>query len=274
MAFSFESKKGKRILNFLFSIGASVVILGALFKILHWRFATQMLMCGMFTEVLIFAVYALLPPPADYYWERYYPNIRVSPADEKDFRMTPVALGGQVSGGNPALSKMDNMLQEADITPSNLKKLSESFHKLGTTVDKMSDISDVVAATGDYTENTKEVSNALVKLKETYNGAASAMSSFNNNASDTLGNFHEQIQQMTKNMSSLNAIYELELQDTNSHLKTMNSFYSNLVTASQSMAKSTEDAQKTQEQLAVLAKNLSSLNAIYGNMLSAMQGRA
>ena len=71
----------------------------------------------------------------------------------------------------------------------------------------------------------------------------------------------------------MNAIYELELQDTNNHLKAMNSFYGNLVKASESMQGSVVDAKKTQEQIALLAKNLGNLNHVYGNMLSAMQGR-
>jgi gliding motility-associated protein GldL len=71
----------------------------------------------------------------------------------------------------------------------------------------------------------------------------------------------------------LNAIYELELQDTNNHLKAMNNFYSNLVTASETMQGSVDDAKKAQQQIATLANNLSSLNKVYGNMLSAMQGR-
>jgi gliding motility-associated protein GldL len=71
----------------------------------------------------------------------------------------------------------------------------------------------------------------------------------------------------------LNTIYELELQDTNNHLKAMNNFYSNLAEASQAMQGSVTDAKKTQEQIGLLAKNLGNLNQVYGNMLSAMQGR-
>jgi gliding motility-associated protein GldL len=82
------------------------------------------------------------------------------------------------------------------------------------------------------------------------------------------------VQVLTKNLGSLNTIYELELQDTNNHLKAMNTFYGNLAKASQAMQGSVEDANKTKEQISQLAKNLSNLNQVYGNMLSAMQGRA
>jgi gliding motility-associated protein GldL len=78
---------------------------------------------------------------------------------------------------------------------------------------------------------------------------------------------------MTKNLSSLNAIYELELQDTNNHVKAMNHFYGNLSAVSESMAATKEDSQKTQQQVALLAQNLTNLNAVYGNMLSAMHSR-
>jgi len=78
---------------------------------------------------------------------------------------------------------------------------------------------------------------------------------------------------LTKNLASLNTIYELELQDTNNHLKAMNKFYSNLTQASEVMQGSVEDAQKAKDQIGILANNLGRLNNIYGNMLSAMQGR-
>jgi gliding motility-associated protein GldL len=78
---------------------------------------------------------------------------------------------------------------------------------------------------------------------------------------------------MTKNLGSLNTIYELELQDSNNHLKALNKFYGNLVQASDAMQGSVEDAKAAHNQISALAKNLSSLNNIYGNMINAMQGR-
>ena len=109
-------------------------------------------------------------------------------------------------------------------------------------------------------------------MKDAYVGAASSIQHFNA-AADGTKQFHEQVQVLTKNLSSLNTIYELELQDTNNHLKAMNQFYSNLVNASQAMEGSVGDAKKAHDQIALLANNLGRLNSIYGNMLSAMQGR-
>ena len=78
---------------------------------------------------------------------------------------------------------------------------------------------------------------------------------------------------LTKNLSSLNTIYELELQESNNHLKALNGFYGKLAETAQVMNSSAEDAKKVQEQLGGLANNLGRLNGIYGNILSAMQGR-
>jgi gliding motility-associated protein GldL len=129
-----------------------------------------------------------------------------------------------------------------------------------------------VAATGDYTAKTREAATALGTMKDAYLGAASSIQHFNQ-AADGTKQFHEQVQVLTKNLSSLNTIYELELQDTNNHLKAMNKFYSNLTQASEALHESVGDAKKSQEQIALLANNLGRLNTVYGNMLSAMQGR-
>ena len=271
----FKTSRGQVVLNFIFAFFAAVVILGALFKIRHWPAADEMITLGLLSEVLVFLVMAfMVPPPEEPHWQRYFPNINEHPDVEKartgKFEVTPLALGN--SGGNPALTKMEDMLRDADITPANLGRLSDNFKKLGGTVDKMSDITDVVAATGDYTAKTREAATALGQMKDAYVGAASSIQHFNA-AADGTKQFHEQVQVLTKNLSSLNTIYELELQDTNNHLKAMNQFYSNLVNASQAMEGSVGDAKKAHDQIALLANNLGRLNSIYGNMLSAMQGR-
>jgi gliding motility-associated protein GldL len=181
-------------------------------------------------------------------------------------------LAGGASTGNPAIDKMDKMFQEADITPANLASLSDGFKKLGTTVKGIADVSDVVKTTSEFTSKTKEVTQSLDAMKGAYQGATATVSAFNN-AADSTKQFHEQVQVLTKNLGSLNAIYELELQDTNNHLKAMNTFYGNLVQASQTMQGSVDDAKKAHDQIAKLANNLSHLNTIYGNMLTAIQGR-
>jgi gliding motility-associated protein GldL len=250
------SKSTERLVNVIVCMGAAVVIFGAWQKITHQPLADFFLTAGLITEAVIFVVYAFLPPPGS---EMH----AIAEA-------LPKLAGG--STGNPAIDKMDKMFQEADITPANLSRLSEGFKKLGTTVNNIADVSDVVKATNDYSAKTKEATQSLEAMSKAYQGATTTINHFNS-AADSTRQFHEQVQVMTKNLGSLNAIYELELQDTNNHLKAMNTFYGNLSQASQAMQGSVEDAKKAQDQIAKLANNLSHLNTIYGNMLTAMQGR-
>jgi gliding motility-associated protein GldL len=252
------SKKTDRIVNIVVCMGAAIVIFGAWQKITHQPLADFFLTAGLITEAIIFVVYAILPPPGN---EMH----AIAEALPK--------LAGNANNGNPALAKMDKMLQDADINPASLSRLSEGFKNFGTQVEKIADITDVVKSTSDYAAKTKEATVALDTMKTAYVGATATMGHFNAAAEGTK-HFHEQVQVLTKNLGSLNAIYELELQDTNNHLKAMNSFYGHLTQASQTMQNSVDDAKKAHEQISKLAGNLTNLNTIYGNMLTAMQGRS
>src|SRR5215831_14758131 len=147
--------KVSRIVDIFVSLAAAVVIVGALFKLEHWDGADTMLIFGLGTEALVFGVYGILylkyPAVKDHAYE--------PPVKQKD---------------NPAIKSMEKMLEAADITPANLGKLSAGFQKLGTTVEKMGEISDVVKATGDYTQKTKEAAQALAAVKNDYSVAANS----------------------------------------------------------------------------------------------------
>ena len=248
-----QSRPIDRLLNSLVSAAAVPVLLGALFKITHAPGADVWLKIGLYTEAAIFLGYALLyvfaPPP-----EHGMP----APAE--------------AAAGNPALKSMDKMLQEAEITPASLKKLGEGFQKLGSTVGNMNDISDVVKSTGDFSAKTKEATTAIGTMATAFTNSAQTMASFNN-ASESAKGFHEQVQVLTKNLGSLNTIYELELKESNNHLKALNGFYGKMAEASQAMMNSVVDANKAKDQIGLLAGNLSKLNTVYGNMLTAMQGK-
>ena len=250
------SRSTDRIVNILVCAGASVVIFGAWAKILHKSFADTMLTVGLLTEAAIFLVYAFLPPPGQ--------------EMAKLAEALPKMMGGP-QGGNPALQSMDKMLQEADITPANLKKLSDNFSKLGVTVSNIGEVGDVVKSTSDFSAKTKEATSAMATLTTAYTTSANTMGSFNN-AADSAKGFHDQVQVLTKNLSSLNTIYELELNESNNHLKALNSFYGKMAEASQVMVASVDDANRAKEQIGTLANNLGKLNSVYGNMITAMQG--
>jgi gliding motility-associated protein GldL len=239
------------------SFGAALVIWGALRKITHAPDAETWLWIGLTTEAAIFALYGVL--------YLIFPAVKEHSHREETV-VEAVTPQGRVLG------QMDKALMEADITPANLSRLSEGFKKLNTTISNMNDITDVVAATGDYTKKTREVTTALTQVKDAYVNAANSVGAFNA-ASDGARIFHDQIQVLTKNLSSLNTIYELELQEGNNHVKALNQAFGKLSEVSTSMANTAEDAKKMQTQVGALANNLGRLNGIYGNMLTAMQGR-
>jgi len=249
------SKSTEKLVNVIVCVGAAVVIFGAWAKILHKSFADIMLTVGLLTEATIFLIYAFLPPPG------------------QEMAKLAEALPKMTSAGNPALQSMDKMLQEADITPANLKKLGEGITKLGTTAGGLSEIGDVVKTTNEFGIKTKEATNAIANMSTAFNNSASNMASFNN-VSESAKGFHEQVQVLTKNLGSLNTIYELELKESNNHLKALNAFYGKMAEASNAMMNSVADANKAKDQIGLLAGNLSKLNSVYGNMLSAMQVRS
>jgi gliding motility-associated protein GldL len=274
IALFFETNRGKYIKNLIIGLGASVVLLGALFKIQHWQGGGTMLTVGMMTEAFIFAMLGLLPPHHDYYWERFYPDITESPVVEAYRKGIKISAhgGGGAKPGEPATKSLDKMLEEAEINAPNLKKLSDNFQSFGKTVSQIKDITEVTAATGAYSQSAREAADALGEMKTTFKGATATMSAFNAAAEDTT-KFHDQVVVLSRNLGTLNQIYEVELSDANNHLKAMNKFYSNLVNASDAMASSAADAISAKDQMAHLAKNLTTLNQVYGNMLTAMQGR-
>jgi len=239
------------------SFGAALVIWGALRKITHAPDADTWLWIGLTTESIIFSLYGVL--------YAVYPPIKDASHDEEQFSVAGAKT-------RAAFGSMDKMLLEADITPDTMKRLGDGFKQLNTTVGGMNNISDTIAATSDFTTKTREVTGQLDKVKDAYNTAASSVGAFNQ-ATEGAKVFHEQIQVLTKNLSSLNTIYELELQESNNHLKALNAFYGKLSETSASMLNSAEDAKKVQDQIGHLATNLGRLNNIYGNMLTAMQGR-
>jgi len=242
------------LIDVLVSAGAAVIIFAAWAKLTHQSYADVMLTTGMWTETAIFLVYAAIE------W--------IKPKHhEEDDDIPEVA----VAGTNPLLS-MDKMLQDAEINPANMKKLSESFTKLHGTVANIADVSEVVKNTSDFGAKTKEATVAIGSMSAAFTASANSMASFNN-ASESAKGFHEQVQGLTKNLSSLNTIYELELKEANNHLKSLNNFYGKLNEASATMMASVDDATKAKEQIGALANNLGKLNSVYGNMLSAMQGR-
>ncbi|MFK7899975.1 MAG: gliding motility protein GldL [Cyclobacteriaceae bacterium] len=256
-----EGKFQYKIMPYIYGIGAGIVILGALFKLMHWPFASAMLIIGLGAEAVIFFVSAFIPVHPDADWSKVYPQLA---EDDDNYYEGAAPSSGSVS------QDLDNMLATAGVDQDVIGRLGEGLNSLSSSVSKMSDLGDAAVATSEYTENVKKATGSLGDMSESYSKTAEAMSSMSAAAEDA-SEYHSQVQTITQNLSSLNALYEMELQDANGHLKAMNKFYSNLSTAMDNISDATKDSDEFRNQLHSLTENITSLNSVYGNMLTAMK---
>ncbi|QNL22082.1 gliding motility protein GldL [Hyphobacterium sp. CCMP332] len=255
----------KKIMPMVYGIGASVVIVGAMFKILHIPGAGFMLGVGLTTEAIIFFLSAFEPSHDELDWSKVYPELKEESGEfeeEDEF--------GMPATSENATKKLDDMFNEANINDELLDRLGEGFTKLSETVSGLNNISDAASATNEYADSARSASGKLREMNDSYDKTASAMSELAG-ASEDAKEYHEQVQQITKNLGALNSVYELELQDANSHLKAMNKFYSNLSVALENIAEAEQDTETFRSELSKLSSNLTSLNNVYGNILAAMK---
>ncbi len=257
------------------SVGAGVVILGALFKIMHWPGAAYMLIVGMGTEALIFFLGGFEPvhpdaPRPD--WSRLYPQLK------DDYEGPDVDMGQLAAAGQPkvdqktasAMAALEKKLAET-ITEDQISSFGKGMQSLADNVAKMRDFTDVSVATDEYAKNVRLAANAIKEMNKSYSTTIGAMSEMANASKDAKA-YHAQVQSLTKNLTELNAVYEVELRSASKHVKAMNDFYSSLAVAMQNVANASKDTQKFKEELGQLTTNLTSLNKVYGGMLSAMKG--
>lgn len=214
--FNVNSKRWKNNMAKLYGWGAAVVILGALFKILHLPGADYMLIVGLGTESIIFFFSAFEKPHEEVDWSLVYPEL-AQMDDESETK----------SSGRRNLSptqELDNMLEEAKIDGELIESLGSGLRSFGEAASKLNSTVESAAATKEY---------------------------------------NEAINKAAKNMESLNALYEVQLTSSQKQTEATQQLLSNLATTA-------EDSQKLQQEVASLTKNLSSLNGVYGKMLSAM----
>lgn len=249
------------------SWGASIVIIGALAKILHLggQYANWAIGIGLGIEAILFFVTGFFPPEPELPWERVYPEL----ADDYrgGTRPVPVTTGGGSNFSSSAA--LDKMLEDAKVGPELIESLGNGLRSFGDKVATISNVTDAAVATNEFTGKVKTAGASFDSLSNAFEKATSQLAEMGESNIDTKA-YHEQVNNLAKNLSALNAVYELELQDSSAHLKSMNKFYQNLALTMNNFNESMEDSKQFKEEVGKLAKNLASLNAIYGNMLTAM----
>ena len=207
-----QSKANKKFMNLAYGLGASIVIVGALFKIIHFEIGpltgNVMLTIGLVTEAIIFAISAFEPVDDDLDWSLVYPELAGGQQSKKEKEENPQGLLSK---------KLDELLKDAKIDGELMASLGESIKNFEGAAKNMSSTADSIEATKKYGE---ELSLAAAQ------------------------------------MESLNSLYKVQLESINKQAEINE--------------ESVENAAKLKEQMQSLASNLSSLNGVYGGMLSAM----
>lgn len=281
----FASKKWKNFMAKLYGFGAAVVIVGALFKIQHWPFAGPMLIIGLGTEAIIFFFSAFEPLHEEVDWTLVYPELAgINDEESRDRELS----AGRVD--DPLTNQLDKMLEEAKIGPELLESLGQGFQRLTESTQKLGDIADASVASKEFSDNMSKASGTVTALSEAYeranesvNSSVDQLANAYGRASKTLEtfavaneeseNYSEQLGKISKNLSALNAAYELQLQGSNEHLRATNSLYEGIGKVLGNLNESLNDTQRYRSEINNLASNLEQLNTVYGNMLNAMNVR-
>jgi len=309
-----QSSSWKNFMAKLYGFGASVVIIGALFKIMHFTGAGVMLMAGLCTEAIIFFFSAFEPLHEEVDWTLVYPELAgITDDDEMENYKESVTS----SRGNVVLEKFENLFEQSTLSPETLEKLGEGFAKLNNTANRLSDISEATAATQTFVnnfkaaaqsldimtnscnQNTEELKNSITTLSSTYHKTAEIIEKTGNEISqqveksgsemagsyqkltDSISNYSSSvnnsgkvysghIEKMNKSLGELNTLYELQLKETSEYVKNNEKLYSGLDTILKNLNDSVSETKRYRDEIVKLGDNLTVLNNIYGNMLSAM----
>lgn len=279
-----ESEGYKKVMAKVYGWGASIVLIGALFKIQHWPGASIMLIIGLFTEALIFFLSAFEPLHEELDWTLVYPELAGLEEIEE-------GIDNSIAKKEAELNPREELNKMLDAATVEFGKLGDGMVNFKKTIDNMSDITDATVATEKYARNVKVAADSVEKLGVSYDKSASAINSTSDIVSKSGENYKtlleslnknfqsigtnssaqaEQQELLTQNLSALNAVYELQLKSSNDNLQATESVASGITNIVSDLKSTAQDVAKYKEEVAKLSTNLSALNNVYGNILTAM----
>ena len=244
------SKQWKNFMAKLYGWGAAIVIIGALFKIQHWEGASLMLILGLGTEAFIFFMSAFEKPHEEPDWSLVYPQLATGEGADK----TPT-------------QQLDDMLTKASIDSDMITKLGDGMRHLGEQAPKMGEVADASVATKGYSDALVKASNRVDELSSTYEEASEGLTGLVK-ASAEGASTGAGLAKMNENLNSLNDMYEGQLAQMHENKE----LFEGMGELVKNLNDSVEDTKVYKENISELAKNLASLNTVYGNMLNAMGG--
>jgi len=270
-----QGKKFKNFMTKLYGWGASVVILGALFKIEHFKGASIMLMIGLGTEAIIFFFSAFEPPHIEPDWTLVYPELAGMAGE--DFMLEGHSKDKK---GDSVSQELDKMLAEAKIGPELIESLGKSFHTLSDNTSKLSDISNATVATNEYIDNVKQASKSVDQLSDTYKKASTEITkelSVSENYYNSIKSASESAQTMSSAFSKNADTIKQTVNATDGFANSINEATASVNDLKLKYQKSTEMLTKASdaidfsqldnktfvEQMNKVSKNLAALNAVY-----------
>lgn len=205
----------KKVMNFCYGMGASVVIIGALFKITHMELGpingNNMLTLGLVVEALIFAISAFEPVDDDLDWSKVYPELKGGEA-----RSMQIAGGGMIGGVGATQEegmlsqKLDQLLKDAKIDGQLMSSLSRSIQNFEAAAKEIAPTVDSVASTRKYAEEMSMAATQLESLNSMYKvqlESATRNAEINAEVAENNLKLKDQMQSLTNNLSSLNTVY-------------------------------------------------------------------
>lgn len=291
-----SSEKGKRVLNFCYSWGASVVIIGALFKLLHLPYANQILFVAMITEAAVFFISAFERPNDEYHWEDVFPVLKSkNPLDRPDFSKGSEANGGngiQVGGvvmnmGNDMSSNTSAVSGAAaaaslglNVTEEDTRNLSDSIKKLSSAAEQISKMAELTEATQKYLEQLSSMSEQMEKFSQVTNSLTSAsdtllnayqhISDNSDGISQNSKGYVQQMEALNQNISGLNAVYEAQLRSISMQIENIEQINAGLSRIKDMYNGSVVDSSVFRSETEKMTQQLAQLNQVYSRLLQAM----
>lgn len=266
-----QTKSYKTFMAYIYGWGASIVMIGAYFKLTHIPGADIMLGVGLGVEALIFFLSAFEPQHLEYAWD----NVFVELEEDWDGK-SRTSFG--TSGSNGAVSNVEDamlskMFEKMNVSEDTFNKIGKGLEKMAQNAGQMADISNAMAATNNYATTMNNATKSIAEFANNY-------TSTNQKLADSLDKLDfsaldaNTIKKVANSMTSLNSIYELQLQGAEQTsaaskklVETMNKYMEN-------MSASAQNAGQLNQQLTQLSSRLTALNNVYGGMLSAMNIKA
>lgn len=258
----FKTKFYRDIMPKIYGIGASIVIAGAMFKLLNWPGGALMLGLGLTTEAIIFFLSSFEPIEKEIDWTKVYPELLG--AHEGSTTLASARSHGPVG------EKIDDMFAQAQIDGALIERLGQGMHRLSDTVANLASVPDLSEATKRYTANVEKASAVLENVCEAHAGALGAIHRLVSVSQDTQ-DYHAQVQDITETLRTLNIAYKQELQGADVRSKTTHEVYIRIAESMEKLQKASEETERFEAELARLSGKISSLNSIYGNMLTALK---